>query len=35
MLKPQIKEGDLKKLMSGYENGDSVLNGASLLERFS
>jgi len=35
MLKPQIKEGDLKKLMSGYENGDAVLKGASLLGRFS
>jgi len=35
MLKSQIKAGDLKKLMSGYENGDSVLKGASLLGRFS
>jgi Leucine-rich repeat (LRR) protein len=35
MLKTQIKAVDLKKLMSGYENGDSVLKGASLLGRFS
>jgi hypothetical protein len=34
MVKDQIKAGDLKKLISQYDNASEVIKGASMMGRF-